>query len=213
MQRDPIVQTVPISQLRPTQITVGLREVGEKRRHWAGLSAEHRAGFIGSHLVPVMLGPKGRHYVTDHHHLVRALHDEGAKSVLVTIVSDLSGLDQAALWIYADNRGWCHPYDAKGRRVDFDEIPTSIAALQDDPYRSLAGALRRAGGFAKEVTPFSEFCWADFLRRRVKAKTVVHDFATALEAAYRLAKSADAKYLPGWCGPSHDDAQGLLGPD
>jgi hypothetical protein len=28
--------------------------------------------------------------------------------------------------------------------------------LQDDPFRSLAGELRRAGGFAKDTTPYSE---------------------------------------------------------
>jgi hypothetical protein len=47
-----------------------------------------------------------------------------------------------------------------------------MAKLIDDPFRSLAGELRRAGGFAKDTTPFSEFLWADFLRRRVKRKTV-----------------------------------------
>jgi hypothetical protein len=40
--------------------------------------------------------------------------------------------------------------------------------LIDDPFRSLADELRRAGGFAKDTTPFSEFLWTDFLRRRVK---------------------------------------------
>jgi hypothetical protein len=43
----------------------------------------------------------------------------------------------------------------------------SVADLMYDPYRSLAGALRRTGGFAKDTTPYSEFLWADFLRRRI----------------------------------------------
>jgi len=42
-----------------------------------------------------------------------------------------------------------------------------MADLADDPYRSVAGELRRQGGFAKDTTPFSEFLWADFLRRRI----------------------------------------------
>ena len=41
--------------------------------------------------------------------------------------------------------------------------------LVDDPFRSLAGELRRVGGYAKDTTPFSEFLWADFLRRRSSA--------------------------------------------
>jgi hypothetical protein len=55
--------------------------------------------------------------------------------------------------------------------------------------RSLAGELRRAGGFAKEVTPFSEFLWADFLRNRIKPEAVKPDFADALVRALTLAKT------------------------
>lgn len=73
--------------------------------------------------------------------------------------------------------------------------------MVDDPYRSLAGALRLRGGFAKDVTPFSEFLWADFLRHRVGRKLLKHDFAAALRRALRLAKTDGASYLPGWCGP------------
>ena len=72
----------------------------------------------------------------------------------------------------------------------------------DDPFRSLAGELRRAGGFAKDTTPFSEFLWADFLRRRMKRKSVEKNFIAAIKQAMTLAKSQDAHYLPGWCGPT-----------
>ena len=73
--------------------------------------------------------------------------------------------------------------------------------MKDDPYRSLAGELRRAGGFAKDVTPFSEFLWADFLRGRVDKELVEDNFGDALVQALALAKEEDANYLPGWCGP------------
>jgi hypothetical protein len=76
--------------------------------------------------------------------------------------------------------------------------------LLDDPYCSLAGELRRLGGFAKDTTPYSEFLWADFLRRRIKQRLVETDFARALETALKLAKGKEAEYLPGWCGPSDD---------
>jgi hypothetical protein len=101
-----------------------------------------------------------------------------------------------------DNRNWMHPYDAEGVRRPYRDIPKSVADLIDDPFRSLAGELRRAGGFAKDTTPFSEFLWADFLRRRLKRKLLDHDFDHAIETALELAKSQDAGYLPGWCGPS-----------
>ena len=59
-----------------------------------------------------------------------------------------------------------------------------------------------AGGFAKDTTPFSEFLWADFLRRRIKPRLLETDFDAALEKALKIARSKDAAFLPGWCGPN-----------
>jgi hypothetical protein len=86
--------------------------------------------------------------------------------------------------------------------VNFSQIPKRVDRLKDDPFRSLAGELRRAGGFAKDTTPFSEFLWADFLRRRLHRQHVEKHFSAAVRQAVQLAKSQDAHYLPGWCGPS-----------
>jgi hypothetical protein len=200
--REPVLKPVAIASLRPTQITVGFREVAEKRRSWREKSAADGSNFLGRHMIPVLLGPKDRHYVIDHHHLARALLDDGVEDVLVNVVADLRGVKRDEFWVLADNMGWCHPYDGEGVRRGFEEIPGSIAKLSDDPFRSLAGELRRAGGFAKETTPFSEFIWADFLRRRVKRKTVEGDFSRALTRGLTLARSEAAAHLPGWCGPS-----------
>ena len=200
--REPLLQTVPIAELRPTQVTVGYHEVAEKRREWSERADGDRAEWLGRHMIPVLLGPKKRSYVIDHHHLTRALLEEGCEGVLVNVVADLSMLDRDAFWVFADNRGWCHPYDAEGRRAGFDDIPRSIADLADDPFRSLAGALRRAGGYAKETVPFTEFMWADALRRRIRRRDVDASFSAALLQALEFAKSRDARYLPGWCGPN-----------
>ena len=204
MIRDPLLEPVAIADLRPMQITVGYHEVAEKRRRWAELPDDKRALFLGRHMIPVVLGPKGRPYVTDHHHLVRALQMEGCDNVVTTVIKDLSSLERDAFWVYCDNRAWCHPYSAAGVRMAFADIPRRIADLEDDPFRSLAGALRRVGGFAKDVTPFSEFIWADFLRRRLKRSLVDSDFSASVIKALTLAKSPEAKYLPGWCGAAED---------
>ncbi len=200
--REPLLTLVAVADLRPTQITVGMREVLTKRKRWRETGNKKCEKFLGKHRIPVILGPKLRHYVTDHHHLARALHDEGVKEVAVTIFANLSKLERDAFWTVMDNRNWMHPFDAEGRRRDYRDIPKSVAELVDDPFRSLAGELRRAGGFAKDTTPFSEFLWADFLRRRMKRKDVERDFERAVEEALELAKSDAADYLPGWCGPS-----------
>jgi hypothetical protein len=98
-----------------------------------------------------------------------------------------------------------HAFDDKGRRRGHTDIPKTVSGLIDDPFRSLAGELRRAGGYAKDTTPFSEFLWADFLRRRIKRNAVEDNFTRAMEKALQLAKSRDAGYLPGWCGPLPED--------
>ncbi len=198
--RDPTVNEIDIAELRPTQMTVGLHEVAAKRREWREAKAGKRLKILGGHAVPTVLGPKGRYYVVDHHHLARALLDEGERTLQVYILSDLSGVEKAAFWTVLDNSGWCHAYDHKGRRGELSDIPKSLADMKDDPYRSLAGQLRRSGGFAKTDKPFSEFIWADFLRRRVDAEMVEKDFAGALVKALECAKAQDARYLPGWCG-------------
>jgi hypothetical protein len=203
--RDPLLTTVAIDELRPTQITVGMREVAEKRKHWREMAGKDGGKFLGKHMIPVILGPKRRHYVIDHHHLARALHDEGVKDVAVTVIANLSKLEADVFWTVLDDRNWMHPFDAEGRRRHYKDIPKSVTKMVDDPFRSLAGELRRAGGFAKDTTPFSEFLWADFLRRRMKRKLVEGDFARAVDEALELAKSTDADYLPGWCGPAPEE--------
>ncbi len=152
---------------------------------------------LGKHQIPVVLGPDKRHYVVDHHHLARALHDEGVKDILVSVIADLTMVDRDAFWGVMDNKRWVYPYDAKGERRHFRDIPHTVADLKDDPFRSLAGELRRIGGFAKDTTPFSEFLWADFLRRNLSRKRVEADFDKALEKALALAKGKDRGLLAG----------------
>ena len=203
--REPRVHPVPILSLRPTQMTVGMREVKEKRKRWREHGKKKQSDLLGTHMIPVVAGPDDRYYVIDHHHLGRALHDEGIKEVLVTVVGDLRMVEREAFWGVMDNKRWVYPYDSKGERRAFRDLPKSVADLKDDPYRSLAGELRRMGGFAKDTTPFSEFLWADFLRRKLTRKAVDANFDKALEKALAAAKSKDAVYLPGWCGPASDD--------
>jgi hypothetical protein len=198
--REPRLTPVAILDLRPTQITVGMREVKVKRERWLEETRKRGEKFLGKHMIPVILGPKGRHYIIDHHHLARALHDEGVEEVAVTVIANLSKLDRDSFWYVMDNHDWTHPF-VEGRRRPYSDLPKSVDKLIDDPFRSLAGELRRAGGFAKDTTPFSEFLWANFLRRRMKRKAVEANFDHAMAKALQLAKSEDASYLPGWCGP------------
>lgn len=202
LTREPRINPVPVLELRPTQITVGMREVDAKRKAWRNHPDSKKSEFLGAHLIPVVCGPKSQYYIIDHHHLALALHREGVEAIAITVVADLHRLPRDAFWVYLDNRGWLHPFDARGRRRTYARVPKRITQLVDDPYRSLAGELRLRGGFAKDTTPFSEFLWADFLRRRIDRGEIETHFRRAQAKALKLARREDAAYLPGWCGPT-----------
>jgi hypothetical protein len=204
--REPLIKPGPILSLHPTQMTVGMREVKEKRKRWRHhKSAKKQAELLGKHMIPVVVGPDQRYYVVDHHHLALALHGEGIKDILVTVIADLTMVDRDGFWNVLDNHRWVYPYDAKGERRHFSDIPKTVTGLKDDPFRSLAGELRRLGGFAKDTTPFSEFLWADFLRRKISRASIDADFPKAMKKSLDFARSKEAIYLPGWCGPASDE--------
>ena len=192
------VERIEIALLRPTQLTVGYREVAAKRAEWDGLAKADRKRFLDGHVVPTVLGPRQRHYVVDHHHLARALADDGHDTILVGQLADLSVIEKPEFWTVMDHRRWVYPFDAEGRRQPWEAIPKAVTALADDPWRSLAGALRNAGGYAKENEPFAEFLWADFLRLRLDPALLAHDFDAAVAAALKLAHTPAAAHLPGW---------------
>jgi hypothetical protein len=198
---EPLLHPVKIDDLRPTQMTLGLREVARKRHAWRERVNRDGPDYLGRHMLPAVIGPKGRMWIIDNHHLARALHDEGVEDVLVRVVADLSHVRERLFTTFLDNRNWLHPYDADGHRQPSEAIPRHIGKLKDDPYRSLAGELRRAGGYAKSEVPFTEFLWADYLRHQIPAKKLEEDFEAAVEKALKLARKPPCGYLPGWAGP------------
>lgn len=137
---EPLLHPFEIAALRPTQMTVGYREVARKRAEWRARTLADEPDFLGRHMIPVVLGPRGHPWLIDNHHLARALHEEGVAHVLVSIVADLSALERPAFRTFMDNRNWLHPFDAQGRRQPYGAIPKHIEDLADDPYRSLAGS-------------------------------------------------------------------------
>jgi hypothetical protein len=116
------------------------------------------------------------------------------------VLDDLSYLEAAVFWRTMEFRSWSHPYDRRGKRCDYRDMPRRLTQLQDDPYRSLAGLVRRGGGFAKDQEPFVEFLWADFFRPRVSARLIKQEPKRATALGLRLARSSEARYLPGWTG-------------
>ncbi len=188
------------NQLRPTQMSVGLAEVAIKRREWAALGRKQRRETLQQQVFPAVLGPGSRYYIIDHHHLGLALIEEAVDRVWIALQDDLSWLEPAVFWRTMEFRAWAHPFDSGGKRREYRDMPRRLTQLQDDPYRSLAGNVHRGGGYAKSAAPYAEFLWADFFRTRISARRARREPRRALREGVALAKSAAARYLPGWSG-------------
>jgi hypothetical protein len=189
-----------LAQLRPTQLSVGYAEVELKAAEWKKMKKKQRQHALESHVFPAVLGPDDAYYIVDHHHLGIALIEEGLKEVWLTRLDDMSWLAPAIFWRTMEFRAWTHPYDRRGRRRDYVDMPRKLTQLQNDPYRSLAGLVRMAGGYAKDNAPFSEFLWADYFRSRVDARLIAEQRTRATRIGVKLARSVEARYLPGWIG-------------
>ncbi len=203
------LQRVNIADLRPTQITVGAIEVAAKRRQWSSLKPKPREVLLNTHWFPTVLGPKGECFIVDHHHLGQALVQEGVKFGWAVQLADYSGMESKLFWRLMSFKHWAHPFDEHGAMCDYSSIPTQLEELRDDPYRSLAGAVRSAGGYAKDTEPYVEFLWADFFRGHFPAKDLkpnakgdLHD--KLLTKAVAVARSPVSQNLPGWSGSSSE---------
>jgi hypothetical protein len=187
-----------ISRLRPTQITVGMIEVHDKSRLLAAMTHRERRRFLKEHPIPAVFGSAGNLYLTDHHHLARALWNDGYPSGFFLVEADLSALAPADFWRRMEEHRWVHPVDADGQRHRVARLPKHVKHLVDDPYRSLAGYVRNAGGYEKTPTAFAEFLWADFFRGTIEIGSGQSGFERAVPQAIALAHSVSARNLPGY---------------
>jgi hypothetical protein len=195
----PKMRAIAINELRPTQITVGLIEVDEKRRHIKELRdhPHHLEEYVASHAIPAVAGYHGHYFLVDHHHLGRALWDAGIKAARFDLIGDLSKLEKDAFWKEMDHQHWVHPYDEHGQKQHYETIPHHLKELRDDPYRSLAAYVRNGGGYQKTPAPFAEFLWADYFRKHIVAGAIASHFEKTVQTGIELARAAAAAHLPG----------------
>jgi hypothetical protein len=193
----PKLHEVAIHRLRPTQITVGFIEVHDKRLRLEAMKKHEQQDFLQAHAIPAVWGPDGKLYITDHHHLGRAAEEAGIDTGFFNVEDDFSKLPIAQFWPRMSAARWAHPIDQHGQPQSFEAIPGHLSELIDDPYRSLAGYVRDAGGYEKSSEAFCEFLWADFFRTRVTIGPTRADFDKAVAVALKLAASPAAAKLPG----------------
>lgn len=190
---------VVLLDLRPTQFAVGNREVETKARKLAKLTHDDRQAYLHEHPVPVVKAADGHIFLIDHHHLVRAAWESGVKHVTTETREDWSDLPASKFWDKMEKEGWVYLHDQFGKGPHSpDLLPVDVRGLADDPFRSLAWAVREAKGYGKSPVPFCEFRWAEFLRKHILGHPVKSGFEHALQAALELCHKPEAKTLPGY---------------
>jgi hypothetical protein len=188
-----------VRQLRPTQISVAMARVAQARAQIRGAVLRHQLNdFLTWRPVSGVLGPRGAVFVTDDHHIARALAEEGIETCIVVIHQDLSHVLPDRFWIAMERLGLVHPVDAGGRRRAFAAIPQQLAQLAEDPYRDLALNVRDCGGCKDWDGAAAEIQWANFLRTRVPTALLAGNEGEALRAGLSHARSEAARRLPGW---------------
>ncbi len=190
----------PPEELRPTQLTVGMRAVAAKREKVERRARSFRKlrRFLEDRPIPAIRGPNDDLFIIDHHHLSLALLKSDVEEAFVTVVGDLSHLPRKGFLQKMAGLGLLHAYDTHGHPVSPTKLPERLDKLRSDPFRDLAWSVREAGGFAKTGKPYAEFRWADFFRTRIPRSTVRRDFDYAHDRAMWLARSREAARMPGY---------------
>lgn len=178
-----------ILSLKPTQFAIGFEEVDDKVKKLLKMSSKQLKKQQEDKMIPGVLGPNKEFYMIDHHHAARACWEVGIKKLFVYVIADYSNLSVNKFWDHMQERGWVYPYSQFGKKqLPFELLPQDVRGLADDPYRSLAWAVKEAGGFEKSTVPFFEFAWANFFRDKVPPKLVRDNFELATRKAVKLAK-------------------------
>lgn len=194
---------VPVNILHPTQFSVGWREVHMRSSKLAQLKPAKLAKYLEEHIVPIVIGPKGVPFILDYHHLIAALIESGIrKSVPARVVDNLAHATENEFWKQMRERQRVHPYDEHGNGpLSVILLPAHVKELKDDPWRSLACAVREAGGYEKhDEIAYADFKWADFFRANVPFENTDAGFAAAVHKGIEAARSPAAGNLPGYLG-------------
>lgn len=188
---------IPLEALHPMQPAVGMIQVEERAAKLKGETDFAR--YTRKFPLPVVQAPDGSFYLTDGHHLASVLVRAGAKNAKARIIGRFD--NPATFWNEMRVRHWVYLFDPKGNPITPAALPTHVADLADDPYRSLAGYAQNAGYFGKTNTYFMEFEWARYFGSRMGWQPIDRmTLLSALQSAAKLACQPEAKDLPGYLG-------------
>jgi hypothetical protein len=187
-----------VVELHPTQIVVGYKEVELKEARLEGMTEKELDLYLQEHPFPVVTGPRNRKFMIDHHHLGLALVRRKHKHCYYNAVHEFHTIPPDKFFRVMSVMELLYLGGPDGKLMSVTQIPKRVEDLVDDPYRSLAGVCRDAGGFTKVHTPYSEFQWASFFRDRIIIDK--QDWEGTVKHAVQLAGTIEAKFLPGFIG-------------
>ena len=190
------------SDLLPTQLSVGKHEIGVKINDFKNLKSRvEKQEFIIKNPAKVVIGPLGKYYIIDKHHQTYALIKNKVPLVVVEIKKNLKDSPEQEFWEWMFHEKYIYPYDNHGKGpFEIAEFLRRVAGkkitdLDDDPYRSLAGAAAIKGAYVKSEVPFMDFVWANFFRDEIKIGDSEEGFEHAVDEAVALAHSEKARKL------------------
>jgi len=204
--------------LRPLQGAVGMEEVRKKKEDIEDtnkiVTGKKTRLDLAYDPIKIVLGPDGL-YVTDHHHgalaWLKAGHTMGTCQTQPE--SDIISNHREFFWYTLKTRNLVWLKDKNGRTITENQLPTTLEALPDDPYRTLAWRVRKGDkdvpndeGFCRGLMEgnkeFAEFQWADWLRKRPEFQNPpgpTEDWSKKKrKEAIALAKTPAASGLPGY---------------
>ncbi|WP_411867993.1 ParB-like protein [Vulcanococcus limneticus] len=194
---------VPLAQLRPTQLCVGMAEIRSRQIDFAKDTPEQRRQYLRKKPTPLVRSASGEFWIVDRHHRLRGLMELDPQATCFGYVAlQLAVSERHQVLEELHSRGWLYLYDGRGLGpLPATALPDQLTGTQDDPYRSLIWKLKREGVVAAApLIPFHEFRWGAWLRSRQLPPFGSDRLDAALPAARALARSAAASHLAGWQG-------------
>lgn len=192
-----------MASLQPTQLCVGLAEIRSRQNDFREETAEQRLRYLATKPVPMARSRSGELWMIDRHHRLRALVElapEAEAYGYVALQLEVDGREAVLAQLQA--RGWLYLHDGRGNGpLPPASLPTHLAELQDDPYRSLVWKLKKERLIDPvPLIPFHEFRWGAWLRSRSLPPFSSMALEPALPAARALVRSRAASHLAGWTG-------------
>ena len=162
--------------------------------------------------IKVVAGVGGQLFIIDHHHTAEAwlgAKTEWGANALCKIVNSEKGLPaefktEDEFWTALKAARLVRLKNESGVDADASQLPKTLEAVADDPYRSLAWFVRQKGGFCKTAREFAEFAWADWFRFKTPKLDIQNlpsdpnDKNATVDEAVEMAHSSEAESLPGY---------------